>query len=64
MGSLDEAALRAELARWGPYAEELAAIDDATVEETTQRAAIVRSTPEGHEGLSAFLEKRKPNWIV
>ena len=31
MGSLDEAALRAELARWGPYAEELAAIDDATV---------------------------------
>ena len=34
-------------------------IDDATVEETTQRAAIVRSTPEGHEGLSAFLEKRK-----
>ena len=39
-------------------------IDDATVEETTQRAAIVRSTPEGHEGLSAFLEKRKPNWIV
>ncbi|MFT3848472.1 MAG: enoyl-CoA hydratase/isomerase family protein [Propionivibrio sp.] len=39
-------------------------IDDATVEETTQRAAIVRSTPEGHEGLRAFLEKRKPNWIV
>jgi len=39
-------------------------IDDATVEETTQRAAIVRSTPEGHEGLSAFLEKRKPNWMV
>ena len=39
-------------------------IDDATVEETTQRAAIVRSTPEGHEGLSAFLEKRKPIWIV
>ena len=31
MGSLDEAALRAELARWGPYAEEFAAIDDATV---------------------------------
>ena len=31
MGSLDEATLRAELARWGPYAEELAAIDDATV---------------------------------
>lgn len=31
MGSLDEAALRAELARWGPYAEEAAAIDDATV---------------------------------
>ena len=39
-------------------------IDDATIEETTQRTAIVRTTPEGREGLAAFLEKRKPNWIV
>ena len=39
-------------------------IDDATIEETTQRTAIVRTTPEGREGLAAFLEKRKPNWIA
>jgi methylglutaconyl-CoA hydratase len=39
-------------------------IDDATVEETVQRISRTRSSPEGREGLSAFLEKRKPNWIV
>ena len=38
-------------------------IDDATSEETAQRAAIVRSSLEGREGIAAFLEKRKPNWI-
>ena len=38
-------------------------IDESTVEETTQRITRVRSSPEGKEGLAAFLEKRKPNWI-
>ena len=38
-------------------------IDEATVEETAQRITRVRSSPEGKEGLAAFLEKRKPNWI-
>ena len=38
-------------------------IDESTIEETVQRIARVRSSPEGMEGLGAFLEKRKPNWI-
>ena len=38
-------------------------IDQAIGEETAQRITRVRSTPEGQEGLAAFLEKRKPNWI-
>ena len=38
-------------------------IDDSTLEETAQRIAQVRSSPEGREGLAAFLEKRKPNWL-
>lgn len=38
-------------------------IDESTIEETVQRIARVRSSPEGSEGLAAFLEKRKPNWI-
>ena len=38
-------------------------IDDAVMEETAGIIARVRSTPEGKEGVSAFLEKRKPNWI-
>ena len=32
-------------------------------EETAARVARMRASSEGQEGLSAFLEKRKPNWI-
>ena len=39
-------------------------VDDALVEDTAQRIAHIRATPEAKEGLSAFLEKRPPNWIV
>ncbi|MEI7613620.1 MAG: enoyl-CoA hydratase/isomerase family protein [Betaproteobacteria bacterium] len=39
-------------------------IDETTLEETAQRIDAVRSSPEGNEGLAAFLEKRKPNWVV
>jgi len=39
-------------------------IDEATVEETALRSARVRSSAEAQEGLVAFLEKRKANWIV
>ena len=39
-------------------------IDQETIEETVQRISRVRASPEGREGLAAFLEKRTPNWIV
>jgi methylglutaconyl-CoA hydratase len=35
---------------------------DALGEETARLLARLRVSPEGREGLSAFLEKRKPNW--
>jgi methylglutaconyl-CoA hydratase len=38
-------------------------IDDALVEETAHRIAAIRATPEGKEGLAAFLEKRAPAWV-
>jgi methylglutaconyl-CoA hydratase len=40
-----------------------AAIDRKLVEETSRRIAEIRATPEAQEGLSAFLEKRKPEWV-
>jgi len=39
-------------------------IDESCIEETAQRITRVRSSPEGMEGLAAFLEKRRPNWMV
>ena len=33
------------------------------IEQTSKLIADLRISPEGQEGLSAFLEKRKPNWI-
>jgi methylglutaconyl-CoA hydratase len=30
---------------------------------TAKRISRVRVSPEGQEGLKAFLEKRKPNWV-
>jgi methylglutaconyl-CoA hydratase len=41
-----------------------ATIDRRLVAETARRIAAVRATPEGQEGLSAFLEKRKPAWTT
>ena len=37
-------------------------LDDVLVEETAKRIAEIRATPEGREGVAAFLEKRKPAW--
>ncbi len=37
-------------------------IDDLLVRDTAQRIARQRSTDEAKEGLSAFLEKRRPSW--
>jgi methylglutaconyl-CoA hydratase len=32
-------------------------------QETVERIAAIRASPEGQEGLRAFLEKRKPDWL-
>lgn len=34
------------------------------IEDTVGRIARLRVSPEGQEGIAAFLEKRKPNWVV
>ena len=36
--------------------------DEALVAETAQRIAEIRGSPEGREGIAAFLEKRKASW--
>jgi methylglutaconyl-CoA hydratase len=38
-------------------------IDKPIRDETARRIADIRATAEGQEGLTAFLEKRKPNWV-
>lgn len=40
------------------------AITDGLVEETAQRIARLRATPEAREGLNAFLEKRAASWQI
>lgn len=39
-------------------------VDDALLRETAERIAALRATPEAREGLTAFLEKRKPAWAA
>jgi methylglutaconyl-CoA hydratase len=39
-------------------------LSDAILDDTAQRITRLRSSEEGREGMSAFLEKRKPNWII
>lgn len=38
-------------------------INDNLVEDTAHRIAHLRATPEAQEGITAFLDKRQPNWI-
>ncbi|MBL8311151.1 MAG: enoyl-CoA hydratase/isomerase family protein [Burkholderiales bacterium] len=38
-------------------------IDDELMEDTIERIAQIRSTPEAKEGIGAFLGKRRPNWV-
>lgn len=38
-------------------------IDKALIEDSCQRIADIRVSPEGQEGLSAFLEKRQADWL-
>jgi methylglutaconyl-CoA hydratase len=37
-------------------------VSDAMIEDTAQRIAEIRVSPEGREGIASFLEKRKPSW--
>jgi methylglutaconyl-CoA hydratase len=46
-----------------PFAAQ-APIDERMIEETSRRIAEIRATAEAQEGLSAFLEKRKPAWVA
>ena len=38
-------------------------VNHTLVEETAHRIAHLRATPEAREGISAFLDKRQPNWM-
>jgi methylglutaconyl-CoA hydratase len=38
-------------------------VDDAMIADTARRIAEIRVSPEGREGISSFLEKRKPGWV-
>ncbi|HEU4725338.1 MAG TPA: enoyl-CoA hydratase-related protein [Candidatus Eisenbacteria bacterium] len=74
----DEAALDAAVGRLvealrgnGPHAvaaakrlvrEGLALSRDESIEQTARTIAGLRASPEGQEGLGAFLEKRRPSW--
>ena len=40
------------------------AIDEQLIEQTCATIAAIRVSPEGQEGLQAFLAKRKPNWLL
>src|SRR5450755_2374763 len=39
-------------------------IDQGVIGDTAKRIARVRATPEGKEGVAAFLAKRKPAWLL
>jgi methylglutaconyl-CoA hydratase len=38
-------------------------VTDGMIDDTAQRIAEIRVSPEGKEGIASFLEKRKPSWI-
>lgn len=46
------------------HAVHAAKTDDALIGETARRIAQIRVSEQGQQGLSAFLEKRKPAWIM
>src|SRR5210317_357812 len=41
----------------------LSSLDDDLIADTAERIAEIRASAEGREGLSAYLEKRDPNWV-
>ena len=40
------------------------AVDDGLLEDTARRIAAIRASGEGREGVTSFLEKRKPGWLL
>jgi methylglutaconyl-CoA hydratase len=38
-------------------------VSSELIQDTAERIARIRTSPEGREGIGAFLEKRKPSWI-
>ena len=38
-------------------------VNDALLDDTARRIAEIRASSEGREGVSSFLEKRKPSWL-
>ena len=38
-------------------------VTSEVIQDTAERIARLRASPEGREGVTAFLEKRKPSWI-
>jgi methylglutaconyl-CoA hydratase len=38
-------------------------VDEALLADTAERIARIRASEQGREGVGAFLEKRKPNWL-
>ncbi len=44
--------------------EVMALAPDAALEHAVQTIARIRVSPEGQEGLGAFLDKRKPDWVA
>ena len=44
------------------YYVESKEINEKVMNETAKRIANARASSEGKEGISAFLNKRKPNW--
>lgn len=39
-------------------------IEDELIEDTVERIAQIRTTPEAKEGISAFLQRRKASWVI
>jgi methylglutaconyl-CoA hydratase len=54
------AAAEARRLIWDVWGRE---IDHGLMEETARRIARIRVSPEGQEGVRAFLERRKPSWL-
>ena len=38
-------------------------VSDPLIDDTAQRIAEIRVSPEGRDGIASFLEKRKPGWL-